>query len=329
MTSSSTPTVSIIVPTRNRPALLAEALLSISAQTTGDWEVVVVDDASDPPAKLLEPESRRMRIVRHPYARGGAAAKNTGVRESCGKVIAFLDDDDLYAPTYISRALGVLDRHPEVEVVFMGVLWFGERATWGQQAYRNSMEKVLATAQGYEMEDEALRFDDRLVRALIQSVPMAFQRPVVRRDAFERIGGYREGCLLWDCDWAIRAALNGAAALVNEELYLQRAAAQGYSSRPDRRMEHLLSGIEIREALLKSSKENEILGHWQSVFRVAAANSWFSLAYWQYLMGNHKESFAAWCQSQRYCFRPWQFKFLARLFLSVLHLARYADSENR
>lgn len=329
MTRGSTPTVSVIVPTRNRPALLTEALLSISAQTAGDWEAVVVDDASDPPARPPESLSHRMRVTRHPYARGGAAAKNTGVRESRGEVLAFLDDDDLFAPAYISRALGVLDRHPDVEVVFMGVLWFGDRATGAQQAYRTSMEKMLAIARGHEMEDGALRFDERLVLALIQSVPMAFQRPVVRRDAFERIGGYRESCLLWDCDWAIRAALNGTAALVNEGLYLQRAQGQGYSSRPDRRMEHLQSGIEIREALLESTKESEILGHWQSVFREAVANSWFSLAYWLYLAGNYRESFAAWCQSQRYCFRPWQFKFLARLFLGVLHLARQADTEKR
>jgi glycosyltransferase involved in cell wall biosynthesis len=329
MAGDSCPTISVIVPTHNRPKFLDEALQSIFAQTTGNWEVIVVDDASDPPAKLPALEGQSTRIVRHSASHGGAAAKNTGAGESRGEILAFLDDDDLYATTYISRALGVLDRHPEVQVVFMGVSWFGSGASWAQQAYRTSMTKTLAAAQWREIEPGVLRFNERLVSAIIERVPMAFQRPVVRRDAFTRIGGYRERCLLWDCDWAIRAAMSEPVALIGEGLYLQRAEGQGYSSQPDRRLAHVLSVIEIQETLLKFIEGNAALSRWKSTFSMAAANSWFNLAYLQCLTGHHKESFVAWCHSQRHCLRPSQIKFLIRLLLDALRLAKQAELEDR
>ena len=320
------PAISIVVPTHNRPALLAEALQSIAVQTVGDWEAIVVDDASAPPAQI--PPDGRMRIVRHAEARGGAAAKQTGALGARGDILAFLDDDDLYAPTYLERARAVLERHPDMQVVFMGVSWFGSGAAWGEQAYRTSMEKTLAEARGEEIDPGVVRFDERLVPALLKRVPMAFQRPVVRRSAFQRIGGYREGCLLWDCDWAIRAALEVPVALVSEGLYLQRAERQGYSSRPDRRLEHVMSGIEIRETMLKSSTGAESRRHWEPVFREALADSWFELAYQQRDAGRFRESLAAWWRSQRYCFRPGRFGFLARLLLRSLHPGKHAESSS-
>jgi glycosyltransferase involved in cell wall biosynthesis len=321
--------VSVVLPTHNRPALLAEALQSIAAQTIGDWEVIVVDDASDPPAQLLATEDKRLHVVRLKASRGGAGAKNTGASLARGDVLAFLDDDDLYAPTYLARALAVLDRHPEVQVVFMGVSWFGSAAAWGEQAYRGSMQRTLAEAQGQEIEPAVLRFDDRLVPALLDRVPMAFQRPVVRRSAFERIGGYREGCLLWDCDWAIRAALEVPVALIQDGLYLQRAERQGYSSRPDRRLEHVLSAIEIRETLLKSAATDASQRRWQSLLHQSAAQSWFDLAYQQQEAGRSMASLAAWWHSQKHSFQPARAKFLLRVFLGLLRPPRVAGTVNR
>ena len=325
MTNVSFPKVSVVLPTHNRPVLLAEALQSIADQTFADWEAIVVDDASDPPAQLPAGNDDKICIVRHASSRGGPAAKNTGAREARGEVLAFLDDDDLYAPTYLAQALAVLERHPEVQVVFMGVSWFGQGAAWGEQAYRTSMAKVLTDARGREIEPGLWRFDESLIQALLDRVPMAFQRPVVRRGAFQRIGGYREGCLLWDCDWAIRAALEVPVALISDGLYLQRVEGQGYSSRPDRRLDHVMSGIEILETLLKSIPGNETRRRWQSEFREAAAKSWFELAYQQHKAGHPVESLGAWWCSQKHRFRLGRVKFPLKVLLSFLRPVKSAD----
>lgn len=319
------PRISVVIPTHNRPDLLVEALQSVIQQTTGTWETIVVDDGSTPPVSLgalAEARGEKLRILRHADPKGGPVAKNTGAQAARGDVIAFLDDDDLYAPEYLERALHVLDRYPQVDVVFMGVSWFGANAQWGEEAYRQAMQKILQEADGTETEPGVILFGDALVGALLNRVPMAFQRPVVRRRAFESIGGYREGCLLWDCDWATRAALQVPTALLTEGVYRQRADNQGFSSKQERQLEHLLSGVEIRDMLLQKMATQQQYKHMAGLFREAAAKSWFDLAHYYYLSGCPKEALAAWWQSQKRLVKPGRTKLLIRLLLSALWRGR-------
>lgn len=92
----STPTLAVVVPTRNRPRLLAEAVDSALGQSIRDVEVVVVDDASDAPVDL--PQDPRLRVVRHDRPRGGAAARNTGTAAATAPFVCYLDDDDVLLP---------------------------------------------------------------------------------------------------------------------------------------------------------------------------------------------------------------------------------------
>ena len=322
---SLSPRISVVIPTHNRPELLAEALQSMVQQTAGDWEVIVVDDGSSPPVslgELAEGWGEKLRVLRHAMPKGGPAAKNTGAQAARGDIIAFLDDDDLYAPEYLERALYVLERYPEVSVVFMGVSWFGANAEWGEEAYRQAMDKTLQEARGIEAEPGVILFGDALVGALLNRVPMAFQRPVVRRRAFEAIGGYREACLLWDCDWATRAALQVRSALLNEGVYRQRADNQGFSSKRERRLEHLLSGVEIRDRLLQQVALLDRHKDKSRLFREAAAKGWFDLAYYYYGSGRPGKALAAWWQSQKRLFKAGRAKLLIRLLLSVLWRGR-------
>lgn len=305
------PRVSVILPTHNRPRLLAEALDSLNKQTFMDTEVVIVDDASVPPVTLNKP---RLRIIRHDISHGGATTKNTGIRHASGKVLAFLDDDDLYAPQYLERALEVLDHYPEIDVVFMGVSWFGTAATWGQKNYNVAMSKCLAEAGGKAITNDLIVFDEKLVNALLNSVPMAFQRPVVRADAFARIGEYRPDCLLWDCEWAINAALNARTALITEGLYFQRVDGQGFSSKPNRILEHMNSGIEIKDRLLRQARGGRST-KFAPLFRRAAAEAWFNLAWHHYQHGNRLQAVPALFRSMSRQFMPSQLKLLARLAL--------------
>ena len=301
--------------------LLQEALSSVLDQAVLPAEIIVVDDASAPPVSL--PASRNgvpLRLLRHEQARGGAAAKNTGAQAARNELMAFLDDDDLWAPTYLEHATALLARHGDKDVLFMGVDWFGKHAQSGRQAYLQSMNKVLAKAGGKHLGPGVLGFDHQLVAPLLQRVPMAFQRPVVRRAAFQRIGGYQEHCLLWDCDWALRAALDGKVALSEAPLYRQRVDAQGYSSRATRERDQTLSNIEIRARLaaMLSAKDATTQALRQD-FKRSAGQHWFHLAYQLQLQGDTRAAFKAWMASRQLAAQPGSMKLLLRILLRNLN----------
>lgn len=248
------PRFSIILPTHDRLDMLREAIASVAAQTCTDWELIVVDDASRNP--MGEDELRSLgggnaRLLKLPASQGGAAAKSAGAAAARGDVVAFLDDDDLWEHTYLERADRALAAAPEVQVLFMGVRWFGERARSGQEAQDRNMS-IIRQQSGARKDATGLEryAGDALFKALLERVPMPYQRPVVRREDYRAIGGYRPECLLWDCDWALRALLHGEGALLDEGLYLQRASGQGYSSQGRRALEQTRSNLEIKESLL-------------------------------------------------------------------------------
>lgn len=247
------PLFSVVLPTHDRRDLLSEAIDSVRAQTCGDWELVVVDDASREPmpaAELARLTDGRGRLLALPQSAGGAAAKSAGARAARGRFLAFLDDDDLWHPEYLAGAQRAFESAPQVKVLFMGVQWFGPRAAHGQRAQDRNLRLILDKTGARRGEGGLLRFDERLFAALLERVPMPFQRPVVRREDFVAIGDYRPECLLWDCDWALRAVLHGECALLDEGLYLQRAAGQGTSSLGRRALDHGRSNVEIKQALL-------------------------------------------------------------------------------
>jgi glycosyltransferase involved in cell wall biosynthesis len=94
------PDVSVVVPTRNRPHLLRLSVLSALRQRGADVEVIVVDDAStnDTAAMVSNVADRRVRLLRQASRGGVSATRNRGIEEASGEWIAFLDDDDLWAP---------------------------------------------------------------------------------------------------------------------------------------------------------------------------------------------------------------------------------------
>jgi glycosyltransferase involved in cell wall biosynthesis len=117
------PQVSVIIPTCNRARLVPTAIQSVLRQTFSDFEVVVVDDASDHCVSEVVGNFNddRIRFIRHNSRRGGGAARNTGIRNSNGEYIAFLDDDDEWYPEKLARQMEVmLKAQPEVAAIYTG-----------------------------------------------------------------------------------------------------------------------------------------------------------------------------------------------------------------
>lgn len=103
--------MSVVIPTRDRWALLAVTLTSVIVQEGIDIEIVVVDDgsASPMPSRGSPWEEPRLRTVRHEVPRGVAAARNAGIHVARGSWIAFLDDDDVWAPTKLRVQLAAAE----------------------------------------------------------------------------------------------------------------------------------------------------------------------------------------------------------------------------
>ena len=109
MQMKASPSVSVVIPTRARPALVVRAVNSALQQTFGDLEVVVVIDGADEEtlAALASISSPRLRVLPLPKQVGGSRARNEGVHAATGEWIAFLDDDDEWFPEKLEKQLAV------------------------------------------------------------------------------------------------------------------------------------------------------------------------------------------------------------------------------
>lgn len=109
---STPPTVSVVIPTRHRPALVTRAVRSALAQTLSDIEVIVVIDGPDAEtvAALAAIDDPRLLVELLPASVGGSDARNAGVNKGRGQFIAFLDDDDEWFPEKLSIQLDVAKR---------------------------------------------------------------------------------------------------------------------------------------------------------------------------------------------------------------------------
>ena len=107
--------------------MIAQALESVRSQTYTDWECIVVDDGStDNTEDVVASYSKqdpRIRFIRQSNQRQ-AAARNTGIKNSVGNYVQFLDADDLIEPKKLELQVAYLELHPDVDIVYSGARYF-------------------------------------------------------------------------------------------------------------------------------------------------------------------------------------------------------------
>lgn len=115
----STPLVSVIMPVHNAAPYVGDAIRSVLAQTIGDFEIILVDDAStDHSGEIIATfRDARLRSRRSDVPLNAAGARNLALAGACGEFVAFLDADDLAHPRRFARQLDVLRAQPAVSVV--------------------------------------------------------------------------------------------------------------------------------------------------------------------------------------------------------------------
>jgi glycosyltransferase involved in cell wall biosynthesis len=191
------PRVSVLLPVRDEAPYLAEALQSLSSQTHEEFEVVVVDDGStDDSVEIAEAHAARdsrFRVLRQPRA-GLVAALDRACAEASGELLARMDGDDVALPRRLEVQLAAMQ--DEGLDACGGRIEYFPRATAGAQRYAEWINS-LTTAEA-------------AARDVFVECPLPHPTLVVRRDALERAGGYRD--LGWpeDYDLVLRLWARGA-----------------------------------------------------------------------------------------------------------------------
>jgi glycosyltransferase involved in cell wall biosynthesis len=124
------PRVTVVVPCFNNGRTVEETVDSAVAQTFKDLEIVVVDDGSTDPftaERLAAFRSERTRVVRTENG-GPGHARNLGISQGSGEYVLPLDADDLIAPTYVEKAVRVLDSNPRIGIVYCRASYIGARS---------------------------------------------------------------------------------------------------------------------------------------------------------------------------------------------------------
>lgn len=95
--------ISVVITTFNRPDFLQEALIGVSQQELSAYEIIIIDDCSTKSYDEVFPlvEKLDARYLKQKSGVGANAARNIGIKESSGDIVAFLDDDDIWLPNYL------------------------------------------------------------------------------------------------------------------------------------------------------------------------------------------------------------------------------------
>ena len=163
------PDISIIIPTFNDAAYLAETLQSLDDQTYRNFEIILVDDAStdaDTLQILNKLSHPKLRLIQLESNSGPAVARNRGIEIAKGKYILPLDADDKIAPTYLEKAKQILDEDNHIGIVYCEAEFFGDKTgKWELPAY--SFPEILVAN-------------------------MIFATGMYRKEDWKSVGGYNE-----------------------------------------------------------------------------------------------------------------------------------------
>jgi glycosyltransferase involved in cell wall biosynthesis len=237
--------VSVVIPTKDRPEMLRRAVLSVLGQTYSPVELIVVDDGSVEPAReaiadLNTDDLRRFEVVRHGENRGGAAARNTGLREARGEYVAFLDDDDRWTPHKLEKQVEALRGAGESA---------GVAFAWNRQLDTDGsvVDMHLPRADG-----------DVSERILYGNYIGSFSGVLVRRTLAERVDGLDERFPAWqDWEFLVRLAQQTEFVSIPEPLVVRHIGhgariSPGYEAKRD------IASMMFEEHLLAPATEHGV-----------------------------------------------------------------------
>jgi hypothetical protein len=213
--------VSVLMTVYNAAPYLRAALDSIVNQTSGDWELVVVDDGStdESPGILASYADQRIRIKWLRENIGRTPALRLAFDMARGEYIAVLDADDVSHPERLAKQVAYLDEHPDVVLV----------GTWA----------LLIDEKGEVLDWVAPATDARqLYENLAWKNPFVHSSVIYRADVASELGGYPENLpYAQDCGLWLRLAQRGNVAMIAEYLCKQRVRSNGLTQAKQSRLD--------------------------------------------------------------------------------------------
>lgn len=231
--------VSVIIPTYNRGAFIVEAVESVLAQTYQNFETIVVDDGStDDTLDRLEPYRSRISIVQTNHG-GAPHARNAGMKVARGKYVAFLDSDDRYLPHKLALQVQILERFPDVGMVYSEFSGFGEGIfeefhlkTYHSSAFRNGEAYEHYFEQAMSLREAGLDCPPWSGRKIylgyifnhyLNALFIFVNSLMVRREVLAEVGFHDERLSLFDgYDLVLRIARRSRVAFVDLPTYQLR-----------------------------------------------------------------------------------------------------------
>lgn len=208
-------TISVVIPVKNRPELILQAIESCMRQSLLPDEIIIVDDGStDTTVRVIMDAAKtnpRIRLICREESGGAAVARNIGAAAATGRYIAFLDSDDRWAEDKLRLQKMLMDADDECVLVGCGVVY----------EYENRKSRV-------SLPKEKIIFEDLAISNVLGSTSVG----MVRTSVFKELGGFDEtlpNCEDWDL-W-VRFSLCGVVKNVCQPLLYYTYVAQNKLSR--------------------------------------------------------------------------------------------------
>jgi glycosyltransferase involved in cell wall biosynthesis len=198
--------VTAVIPAYNAEKFIGDAIESVLAQTYQPIECIVVDDGStDATAERVARFGEKVRLLRKVNG-GVSSARNFGVAHARGKLIAFLDADDIWLPEKTARQVAVLQSHSEIALVYSGMTMVDEGLNPIGIYHPPPGDVALANA----------------VTLKAPTVPLSMTG-MIRRETFEAVNGFDEQLSTSaDFDFVCRVAMRHGLEAVDMPLALYR-----------------------------------------------------------------------------------------------------------
>ena len=192
----SSPLVSVVIASYNRAQFVEDAIRSVQNQTLDDVEIIVVDDGStDSTHNILNNFGESINVINQ-LNQGRSSARNTGVNNSKGDYIAFLDSDDTWLYDKLDKQLDLLMKQPQVGLAhtFSDVVDESGNVIRKYTDQRNKLYQ-RSMKSGYSYEN------------LSENCIMFLSTVMVRRDCWESVGPMDINIPAFeDWDWYLRAS---------------------------------------------------------------------------------------------------------------------------
>lgn len=258
------PRVSVILPAYNRETLVGRAIDSVLAQTWGDFELIVVDDASQDGTRAVLETYRshpKVRLILSEVNQGGSGARNLGIAAAQGALIAFQDSDDVWLPGKLAAQVAALGANPGAGLCYCASLF-----SQGTHSYYIPEAAVFARLDG-DLSQEMLRRNTTSTQTLL-----------IRRDVLDQAGLFDTSLKRFqDWDLMIRVAQITPFVFLPEPMAVIFATAGNISS------------VVVNDALSRARILEKYAGLFAAAPAHGARNHYITARVWQKL-GDQKKA---------------------------------------